>query len=86
MSYVIKFFLKQFCKGMRGNKKQKSMRINLDSDQERYQRRNIQFKDNNKKIPKSTKPVFICFIDYEKAFDHVYHDIIMQRLAHINMN
>ena len=20
------------------------------------------------------KSVFICFIDYEKAFDHVYHD------------
>ena len=32
------------------------------------------------------KPVHVCFIDYEKAFDHVYHDIIIQCLDHVDMN
>ena len=32
------------------------------------------------------KPVYICFIDYEKAFDRVYHDRIMQCLDHIDMD
>ena len=32
------------------------------------------------------KPLFICFIDYEKVFDHVYHDRIMQCLGHVDMN
>ena len=33
------------------------------------------------------KPVFICFIDYEKEFDRVYHDIIiMQCLDHVDMD
>ena len=30
--------------------------------------------------------VYICFIDYEKAFDRVYHDRIMQCLDHIDMD
>jgi len=32
------------------------------------------------------KPVFICFIDYEKVFDRVYHDRIMQCLDHVDMD
>ena len=32
------------------------------------------------------KPVYICFIDYEKAFDCVYHERIMQCLDHIDMD
>jgi len=32
------------------------------------------------------KPVIICVIDYEKAFDHAYHDRIMQYLDHIDMD
>ena len=32
------------------------------------------------------KPVYICFIDYEKAFDRVYHDRIMQCLDHIDID
>ena len=30
------------------------------------------------------KPVIICVIDYEKAFDHVYHDRIIQYLDQID--
>ena len=32
------------------------------------------------------KPEFMCFIDYEKAFDHVYLDRIMQCLDHVDMD
>ena len=32
------------------------------------------------------KPVIICVIDYEKAFDHVYHDRIIQYLDQIDMD
>ena len=35
---------------------------------------------------KVQKPVFICFIDYEKAFDRVYHDRIMQCIDHVDVN
>ena len=32
------------------------------------------------------RPILICFINYEKAFDHVYHDRIMQCLDHVDMD
>ena len=32
------------------------------------------------------KPVYICSIDYEKPFDHVYHERIVQCLDHIDMD
>ena len=32
------------------------------------------------------KDVYICFVDYEKAFDRVYHEQIMKCLDRIEMD